>query len=82
MIPEVWKLQRNDIIMYRSGPHNYNNRSITKRVNHVTTFITAPKTFKMDAEEKMTTHMGTDYLAYIDPRKDTITVKPLENHSN
>ena len=38
--------------------------------------------FKMDAAEKMTTYIVTDYLAHIDPRKDTIAVEPLENHIN
>ena len=82
VIPEVKKTQKNDIRMYRNGQHNYNTRSSTKKVNHVTTFKTAPNMFKMGVTEKVTTHIGTDYLAHIDPRKDTITVEPLANHIN
>ena len=52
MIPEVEKPQINDIIMDRNGPNKYNTRSSTKRVNHVTTFKTAPNMFKIDAAEK------------------------------
>ena len=66
--------------MERNGPHKYNTRSRTKRVNYETTFKTAPNMFKTDAAEKITTHKGTDYLARIDPKKDTITVEPIENH--
>ena len=36
----------------------------------------------MDVEEKMTTHIGTDYLSHIYPIKYTITVEPLENLIN
>ena len=68
--------------MERTSTHKYNTRSSTKRVNHVTIFKTAPNMFKMDTEEKITTHIGTYYLARIDPKKDTITVEPLENHIN
>ena len=62
VIPEMEKTRRDKIIMDRNGSHKYNTRSSTKKVNHVTTFKTAPNMFKMDAEEKMTTHIGTDYL--------------------
>ena len=62
--------------------HKYNTRSITKRVNHVKTFKTAPNMFKMYAAEKMAPHIGTYYLAHIDSKKDTITVEPLANHIN
>ena len=60
VIPEVERLQISDIIMNRNGPHKYNTRSSTKRVNHVTTFKTVLNRFKMDAVEKMTTHTGTE----------------------
>ena len=46
------KPQINDIRIERNEPHNYNTRSSTKRVKHVTTFKTAPNMFKMDAAEK------------------------------
>ena len=52
MIPDVEKPQKSDTRMEINGPHKYNTRSSTKRVNHVTTFKTAPNMFKMDAEEK------------------------------
>ena len=68
--------------MERNGPHKYNTRSRTKRVNYETTFKTAPNMFKTDAAEKITTHKGTDYLARIDPKKDTITVEPIATHIN
>ena len=74
VIPEVEKQQKIDISMERNGPQKYNTRSSTKRVNHVTTFKTAPNMFKPDAAEKITTHKGTDHLAHIDPKKDTNTV--------
>ena len=66
VIPEVGKPQINDIRMDRNGPHKYNTSSSTNRVNHVTTFKTAPNMFKMDAAEKITTHIGTDYFSCID----------------
>ena len=68
--------------MDRKGPQKYNARSSTKKVNHVTTFQTAPNIFNMDAAEKVTTHIGIDYLDHIDPIKDTITVETLANHIN
>ena len=36
-----------------AGTHKYNNRSSTKRVNHVTTFKNAPKMFQEDTKEKI-----------------------------
>ena len=60
MIPEVEKPQINDIRMDRNGPHTYNTRLNTNRVNHATTFKTAPNMFKMDVLEKKTTHICTD----------------------
>ena len=68
--------------MERNGPHKYNIRSRSNRVNHVTTFKTAPNMFKLDASKKITTHIGTGYLARIDPKKDTPTVEPLANNIN
>ena len=52
VIPEVEKLQINDTIMAINDPCNYNTSSSTNRVNHVTTFKTAPNIFKMDSVEK------------------------------
>ena len=52
VIPEVEKLPITDIIMAINGPCKYNTSSSTNRVNHVTTFKTAPNIFKMDAVEK------------------------------
>ena len=66
--------------MDRNEPHEYTTRSGTNKVNHVTTFQTAPNMFKRDAAEKITTHIGTDYLDHIDLGKDKITVEPLANH--
>ena len=60
VIPEVEKPQINDIRMEINGLHKYNTRSSTKRVNHLTTFKTAPNMFKMDAVEKITTHIRTE----------------------
>ena len=82
VIPEVGKTSKSDISMERKSPHKYNIRSSTNRVNHVTTFKTAPNMFKTDAAEKITTHKGTDYLACIHPKKDTITEEPISNHIN
>ena len=58
VIPEVEKSQKIDISMERNGPHKYNTRSSTKRVNHVTTFKTAQNMFIIDAAEKRITHKG------------------------
>ena len=66
----------------KNGPHNYNTRSSTKIANHVKTFRTAPNMLKTNAEELITTHKGTDYLACMDPKKDTITVEPVSSHIN
>ena len=38
--------------------------------------------FKMDVTDTFKTHIGTDYIAYKDPQKYTITVEPLSNHIN
>ena len=81
VIPEV-KTAKSDIRMERTGTHKYNTRSITKRVNHVTIFKSTPNMFKMNAEGTIKTQIGTDYLARINPKKDTMTVKPIEKHIN
>ena len=70
------------IIIKIHGKNKYNTRSSTKRFNHATTFKNALNMFKMDAAEKITTHLDTDYLAFIEPKKDTIAVKPVANHVN
>ena len=38
--------------------------------------------FKIDMAEKLTTHIVTDYLSHIDPKKVTITMEPLVNYIN
>ena len=38
--------------------------------------------FKIDATYKIKTHIGIDYFSLIDPKKETITVKPMDNHIN
>ena len=68
--------------MERNNPHKYTTRSITKRVNHVTKFKTAPNMLKTNTAEKITTHKITNCLAHIDPKKYTITVKPIAHHIN
>ena len=52
VIPEVYKTPKTDIRVEITSTHKYNTMSITKIVNHVTTFKSAPKMFKMDAAEK------------------------------
>ena len=68
VIPEVEKPPKSDIILERNGTHKYKNRSSTKRVKNMTTFKNPPNIFKMDAAEKMETHIGTDYFARIDTK--------------
>ena len=58
----------------------YNTRSSTKRVKHMTTFKNAPNMFKMDAEEKIKRHIGTDYFARVEQKQTT--VEPIANHIN
>ena len=67
--PKNGKITKIDISIERNGSHKYNTRSITKKVNHVTIFKTAPNMFKTDAAGKITTHKGTDYLAHTEPKK-------------
>ena len=52
VIPEIEKPQISYIRIEIKGPHKYNTRSSTKRVNHVKKFKTVPNMFKMDAAEK------------------------------
>ena len=60
VIQEVEKTPKIDIRVEQTSTHNYNTRSVTKRVNHVTTFNNAPNMFQVDAIEKIT---------HIDPNK-------------
>ena len=48
----------------------------------MTKFKTAPNMIKMDMAEKMTTHIGKDYLVHMDTRKYKIIAKPLANQIN
>ena len=41
-----------------------------------------PNIFLMAVAEKITSHIGIDYLAYIDLKKYSITMEPIENHIN
>ena len=82
MILEVEKPLINENKIDRNEPNKDNTRSSTKKVNYLTTLKIAPSMFKMDAVRKMTTQKGTEYLDHIDPRKDTITIKPLAKHIN
>ena len=59
MITEVEETPKSDTRVERTGTHKYNTRSSTKRANHVTTFKNTPNMFKMDAAEKIKTHIGT-----------------------
>ena len=51
---------KSDIIVEINSTHKCNTRSITKRVNHVTTFKNAPKMLPVEVTEKIKTHIGTD----------------------
>ena len=62
--------------------HKYNTRSITKRVNHVTTFKNTPNMFEMETTDTLKTHIGKYYIARIETKKYAITVEPLANHVN
>ena len=66
MIPEVEKTPKGDIILGITITHKYNTRSSTKRINHVTTFLNAPKVFQVDTKEEPKTHIGTEYFSYIE----------------
>ena len=57
-----------------AGTHKYNNRSSTKRVNHVTTFKNAPKMFQEDTKEKIKfTEAQTTLIAQTLNKKQTKT---------
>ena len=58
--------------------HKYNTVSITKRINHVTTFKNA--LFLMGPTEKLKLHRGSDYHTRIEPKKDTIILVPMANY--
>ena len=66
VITEERKQGKIDIIRAIKGTHKYNTRS---RVNHVTTFKNTPKIFKMDMTDTAKTHIGSDYISHIDPKK-------------
>ena len=68
--------------MARTGTHNYNTRSRTKRVNHMKTFKNIPDVFKMDTADTIKTHIGTYYLDRINPKTDTFTVESIPNNIN
>ena len=48
----------------------------------MTTFKNAPKTFQVEATEKIKTHIGIDYFSRIYPQIETIKVQPMENQIN
>ena len=48
----------------------------------MTTFNNTLKMFKIDTTDTLKTHIGTDYIAHTEPKKDTIIVEPLANHIN
>ena len=60
--------------MARKGTQKYNTRS---RLNHATTSKNTPQMFKKDVIDTSTTHIGSDYISKIEPKKDTITVEPV-----
>ena len=68
--------------MARTGTHNYNTRSRTKRVNHMKTFKNIPDVFKMDTADTIKTHIGTYYISHTHLKKYIITVEPLVKHIN
>ena len=67
--------------MESTGTYKYNSRSSTKRFNHVTTVKNAPNMFKWTQQKKQK-HIGTDYFAIIDPKKETTAVESIANHIN
>ena len=69
VIPEVVKTLKSGIRMEITGTQKYHTRSITKRVNHVTTFKNVPEMFQEEATEKIKTHIGTYYFARIDTKE-------------
>ena len=69
--PEEEQQEKSDTRRARKGTHRYNTRST---VNHVTTFKNTPQNFKKDKTETSTTHIGSDYMAHKQPKKDKISV--------
>ena len=65
VIPEVDKTPRSDTRVEITSTQKYNTRSSTNRFNHATTFKNAPSMCKMDTEEIIKTHIGTDYFSCI-----------------
>ena len=80
LILEVEKTPKSDNRVERTSTQNYDTRYIIKRVNHMTTFKDGPKMFSLKATEENKKHIGTDYFACIDPKKETIIVEPMVNH--
>ena len=60
MIQEVDKYPKSYTRVEITGTHKYKNRSSTKRVVNTTTFKNPPNIFKIDAAEKIKTHIYTD----------------------
>ena len=77
MILERKQQENSDIRRARKGTHKYNTRS---KVNHVTTFKNTPQMFKKNIIDTSTTHIGSDYIYIIEPKRDTITVEPVAHH--
>ena len=77
MILEGKQQGKSDIRRARKGTQNYNTRS---SANHVTTFQNTPKMFNKNMTNRSTTQIGSDYIAYANPRKDKITVEPVAHH--
>ena len=46
----------------------------------MTTFKNTPQMFKTDMTDTSTTHIGSEYIAKIDPKRDTITVELVAHH--
>ena len=81
VIQEVEKNPKSDIIVERTSTHKYTNCSITKRVNYVTPLEMHSTCLKRTQQKKHThTHIGIDYFACVDPKKETITMEPIANN--
>ena len=46
----------------------------------MTTFKNLPKIFPVEATEKIKTHIGTDYFALIELKKERITLEPMSKY--
>ena len=87
MILEVDKTPKIEIRVEITSTHNYNTRSSTKRVKHVTTIKNAPKMFPEEAREKENTHSHRLNLLYRPQKRNNhneINGKPnpLQNYRN